>query len=136
MHLPQSGLDKGDTPALVAQDVGFANILSKTHLSNNNAFTFAWAAPEVRHPVCPNADIADVAALPCRQSMGATSGFCMTDAVTQCTVRTPACCIDMAWKAFLFFKFTAWLFMVASEVASSTQAAACHSFICFANVST
>ncbi len=29
------------------QDVGFANILSKTHLSNNNAFTFAWAAPEV-----------------------------------------------------------------------------------------
>ncbi|KAK9825465.1 hypothetical protein WJX81_005752 [Elliptochloris bilobata] len=28
-------------------DVGFANILSKTHLSNNNAFTFAWAAPEV-----------------------------------------------------------------------------------------
>lgn len=30
------------------QDVGFANILSKTHLSNNNAFTFAWAAPEVR----------------------------------------------------------------------------------------
>ncbi len=30
------------------QDVGFANILSKTHLSNNNAFTFAWAAPEAR----------------------------------------------------------------------------------------
>ena len=30
-------------------DVGFANILSNTHLSNNaTAFTFAWAAPEVR----------------------------------------------------------------------------------------
>ena len=29
-------------------DVGFANILSNTHLSNNaQAFTFAWAAPEV-----------------------------------------------------------------------------------------
>lgn len=31
--------------------MGFANILSKTHLSNNNAFTFAWAAPEVQ-PGC------------------------------------------------------------------------------------
>lgn len=31
-------------------DVGFANILSNTHLTNNNnaqGFTFAWAAPEV-----------------------------------------------------------------------------------------
>lgn len=29
-------------------DVGFANILSNTHLSTNEAaFTFAWAAPEV-----------------------------------------------------------------------------------------
>lgn len=33
-------------------DVGFANILSNTHLSNNAAaFTFAWAAPEVRSSV-------------------------------------------------------------------------------------
>ena len=30
-------------------DVGFANILSKTHAAHNNAFTFAWAAPEVRY---------------------------------------------------------------------------------------
>ena len=58
---PCTCLSAGDTPALVAQDVGFANILSKTHLSNNNAFTFAWAAPEVRRPVCRYADIAGVA---------------------------------------------------------------------------
>lgn len=28
-------------------DVGFANIISKTHLSFEAGYTFAWAAPEV-----------------------------------------------------------------------------------------
>ena len=53
----------------VTQDVGFANILSKTHLSNNYAFTFAWAAPEVRRArrLINNAGTAGFAS---RQSIG------------------------------------------------------------------
>ena len=127
MHPPESGLDEGETPALVAQDVGFANILSKTHLSNNNAFTFAWAAPEVRHPVCRTyADIAGVAASPCRQSIGCSFWHCMTDAFMQCTVWTPACCVGIAWKVVLSL-FSCLGLRAAPEGPLSAQAAACHS---------
>ncbi len=36
-------------------DVGFANIISKTHLSYDAGYTFAWAAPEVRYVLKPPA---------------------------------------------------------------------------------